>query len=132
MTETAIVKKIEENKIELACVSAEGCQACAGKSICKVQDRPFPAENPDSLELKPGDRVIYELPRAKTITASFMLLIFPLLMFILLFTLSNAIFPEIHEGWRVLIGAAGLILGFSGALLYGRLKPTLPRIISKE
>ncbi len=132
MTETAIVRKIEGRKIELACISAEGCRTCAGKSICRVKERPFPAENPGNLEIKPGDRVIYELPGSKTITASFMLLIFPLLMFITLFVFGSAVFPGISEGFKVLIGTAGLALGFLGTLLYGRLKPVLPKIISKE
>lgn len=131
MTETAVVRKIEGSKIILACTSVEGCQTCAGKSICKVQERPFPAENPASLDLKPGNLVIYELPRAKTIAVSFMLLIFPLILFIALYSLASRIVPGAGEGIKILSGFAGLALGFLGTLIYGRIKPTLPKIISK-
>lgn len=131
MKETGIVQKIENNIIFLNCVSAEGCSGCAAHSICKVEDRPFPAENRSGENLNPGDKVEYELPQAKTIKASFMLLIFPLILFIIFFIGAGVIFPALGEMSKILIAFIGLALGFGGALLYGKANKIYPSILRK-
>ena len=132
MTAKAIVQTINNDTVMLRCPTGEACGACAGHSICKVKEREFPALNPNGFELSPGDCVDYEIPQGKTIFASFLLLVLPLLLFIGFYLLTGLIFKGAGEGPKALSGGFGLVLGFVISFIYGKLRPSLPIISSKS
>ncbi|MBN1648912.1 MAG: SoxR reducing system RseC family protein [Spirochaetales bacterium] len=131
MTETAIVTKIEGSLVYLNCTSAEHCASCGAKGLCKSASRPFPATNNSGADLAAGDHVRYELPQGRTISLTFMIFLFPLLLFILCYAGGKKLYPDMSEGLRILISVAGLAAGFMSPLLYGKYHPVHPVIIEK-
>lgn len=134
MIEKAKVIKINNNIATLACPDSENCGSCSAHGICGgAKDRKFNALKPDRMELSDGDTVEILLPTGKTIGAAFMVMIFPLALFIIFFFLTGKIIENSTEGVKVLGGLIGLAAGFIVNLLLNKNpgKSTLPRIIKK-
>ena len=110
MTEKASVIKILENKIIVSCYSNSDCKNC---SACNASGkiREINVLNPKKIALSPGDEVIITLPASQTILSSFLVLIFPLLLFIFSYIISGKI-NGAEEGIRALFGIAGMFVGF--------------------
>jgi len=132
MRETATVLKINEEGVLLRFHEQEGCKNCSSL-FCKANDRTFTAANTDNIPLEPGDIVTVFLPPGKTVQSSFLLLIFPLILFFLLFLLSERIFGITHELLKVGLGLIGLAAGFFLTYFFSRKGKLskLPRIVEK-
>lgn len=134
MTERAKVLEVHGPQVELGFCDNEACKSCAG-SICKVEDKRYTAINETGVSLEEGDLVDVFIEPGKTLLASFMLLIFPLLLFFLCYLLGEVLLGISSEGGRVLLGLGGLALGFGINLYLGKARKgreTLPKIIRKR
>jgi len=120
MTEKARVIIIDNEKVYLACVDEESCSACAGKHFCNVNGKTFTALNSRNFNLHLGDDVEVFLPPGKTIFSGFMVMIFPLLLFIAGFLLTRSINPNASEGIQALGGFLGLAAGFFVGYVFGK------------
>lgn len=132
MREIGTIVKIKGDIVTLKFQQSEACESC-GSSFCNTKDRVFEAKNSKNLPLSEGETVAVYLPTGKTIGASFMLLIFPLLLFILLFLGAGNVFPESGEGLQALAGLAGLGIGFGISIFLRKFRKTsdMPEIIEK-
>ena len=134
MLEKATVIKINKDVVTLACGDSEGCQSCAAHGICGgVNDKTFEAWNKNGLEIEPGAQVEVNLPTGKTIGSAFMVMIFPLLLFIVFFYAVRLLFDGAGEGFQALGGVVGIAAGFGINFLLNRKpkKKNLPEIVSK-
>lgn len=126
MTERARVLEIADTTVTVESYQQENCESCSS-SFCTITTRKIRAQRPTDLRLKVGDNVEVYLPPSKAIGAGFLVLIFPLLLFLatyLAFGFLN------NEGAQVGAGLGGLALGFALVYLFGKARPQdLPKII---
>lgn len=111
MYERGIVTSVEGDIVTIKCGKPGQCKACSS-SFCNIKTREFRALNSSFLELKNGDEVEVYISPARTIAYSFMVLIFPLIMFIAGYYLANVFFGISSEGLRALAGLSGMAAGF--------------------
>lgn len=121
MKETTTVVAVHTDHVVLGCVSS-GCTACAGSSFCNIKGKTFTAIKPEAMDLKPGDTVDVYLHPGRTIASGFMVLIFPLLMFLAGILAVQYLISGSGEGLQAVGGFAGLLVGFGIGCLFGRLK----------
>jgi len=119
MIEKARVLKIDGDQVTLACLDIAGCKSCSG-SFCSTKQRRFTAENTKHLELEPNDQVEVFIHPGKAVLAGFMVLIFPLILFILGFEAAGRFLGMASEAARAGVGALALAVGFGGVFLYNR------------
>ena len=133
MTETAMVIDKLDDHIKLKIIKGEGCASCEGHS-CTLEGREFTARNTKGIHLDIGDTVRVYLPPGKAILASFMILIFPLILFLLFYFISGPLFNIQSEGVRALFGVAGMAGGFGFSLLLRKQKKEedMPEIVNKQ
>ncbi len=132
MYEAGIVTGIKNKTIYIKCGKPEQCKSCSS-SFCNVKDRKFKALNINKVNLEVDDAVEVYISPGKTILSSFIVLIFPLIMFILGYVLSGIIFNFKTDALKAAGGAAGLFLGFIISFIYNMFKKnhTLPVITRK-
>ncbi|TFG63775.1 MAG: hypothetical protein E4H36_04760 [Spirochaetales bacterium] len=131
MKEKGIVTEITDRRIKLAFVDQENCESC-GSKLCTVKDKVFFAANTGGVDLHLGDTVEVNIQTGGALSASFMVLMVPLILFILFFAGSGLLFHVKSDGIKALFGLAGLAIGFLVSLLSGKRKMTrLPEIIGK-
>jgi len=134
MTETAKILAINGDTAILGCgMESAACASCAGSPFCNIRERTYEAVIDTGVRVTEGDIVRVFLPPGRTILSGFMVLIFPLILFLLFFFLSGPILGMQGEGVRALCGIVGLILGFGISFLTGRInkRKNMPRIIEK-
>ena len=88
MYEAGRIIKINNKVATLKCGKPEECKSCSS-SFCNVKDRRFKALNSNNLDIQIDDTVEVYISPGKTIMSSFIVLIFPLLMFIAGYFLSG-------------------------------------------
>ena len=121
MYEAGRIIKINNKVATLKCGKPEECKSCSS-SFCNVKDRRFKALNSNNLDIQIDDTVEVYISPGKTIMSSFIVLIFPLLMFIAGYFLSGVIFNFQTDALKAAGGAAGLFLGFILSFLFNMLK----------
>ena len=133
MKEVGTVSRIEGESIYLECGDTAACQGCSAGAFCKTKGREIEALNSRNIPLHTGDKIEIYLPPGRTIFSGFIVLIFPLLMFILAFVVTGTALPESDEGSRALFGVIGLAAGFGISLLYNRIakKRNFPEVTKK-
>ena len=134
MTEKATITEINDEIATLSCGDASGCTSCAAHGVCGGgEERKFDAWNANKLDLQIGDKVEVLLPTGKTIGSAFMVMIFPLLLFFLLFYAAGKFLDNPGEGIQVLFGLAGIAAGFGFNFLLNRKprKNSMPEITKK-
>jgi positive regulator of sigma E activity len=104
----------------------EGCTACASTDGTRTME----AVNRSGSELKEGDLVEVRVATSVAVQASFLVLILPLAMFVLLYFLVQKAAPASPEGLRVAVGLGGLGAGFGLNLLIRGKHRELPEIVS--
>lgn len=126
MTERARVLEIADTTVTVEAYQLENCESCSS-SFCTITTRKIRAQRPEDLKLSVGDNVEVYLPPSKAIGAGFLVLIFPLLLFLaayLAFGFLN------NEGAQVGAGLGGLVLGFGLVYLFGKGRPQdLPKVV---
>lgn len=132
MYEAGRIIKINNKVATLKCGKPEECKSCSS-SFCNVKDRRFKALNSNNLDIQIDDTVEVYISPGKTIMSSFIVLIFPLLMFIAGYFLSGVIFNFQTDALKAAGGAAGLFIGFILSFLFNMLKKNqhLPVITKK-
>ena len=133
MTEKATIQKIDGDMITLGCTTG-ACGNCSAGSLCNIKERLIQAVNKDHLDLQVGDVATIYLPPGKTVFSAFMVMIFPLLMFVLAFQLGEKLLGLSGEAQKSLLGLAGLAAGFGISFLWGKIvgKKQYPEIIGIE
>jgi positive regulator of sigma E activity len=133
MTEKGRVVHIDDKTVTLKFLTHEGCDSC-GSSFCNVEERAFTAHNNNDIPIEIGDIVKVLLPTGKTIGASFMLLLLPLLLFILFYRIGEIVLDNPGEGLTILFATIGLGVGFGITFLirWVRRERDYPEIIGKE
>jgi sigma-E factor negative regulatory protein RseC len=132
MYEAGKIIKINHNIATVKCDKSEQCKSCSS-SFCNVKERKFKAINSNDIEIGVGDTVEVYISPGKTILSSFVVLIFPLLMFIAGYILSGKFFNFQTDALKAAGGALGLFLGFILSFLFNMLKKNqhLPAITKK-
>lgn len=111
MTNTAIVNRIEGDDFYLIHIKDYGKKEKTERAFWNVKTRDFKADNCNNLKLKKGDAVEYFIPEGKTVLASFTILIFPILVFIISFILLSKAGIE-SEKLKALISTLLMFLSF--------------------
>ncbi len=121
MTEITKVVSIDNQEVTLGCITTS-CKACSGNSFCNIQGKTFTAINTEDLPIRIGDTVDVFLPPGKTIFSGFMVLMFPLLMFLAGLLGVRALVDNASEGLQALGGFIGLSGGFLIGYIFGQVK----------
>lgn len=132
MKEIAKVVSVEGKIVQVRCSKTEACENCGGSGFCRVSDREFTALNSEGLVLKAGQEVELYLPPGRTVWTGFVVLVFPLILFLLSFLAGKYLLAIPGEGVNALLGLAGLAAGFGISLLLGRKnkEKSMPKIIT--
>ncbi len=104
------------------------------RSFWGVKEKPFPASNAHVLNVQEGDMVEILVNPAGAMKAAFMMFIFPLLCFLLVYTVAAKVIQE--EVLLYLMGTIGLAGGFLVNALIRKFRgpgemPSIERILSK-
>jgi sigma-E factor negative regulatory protein RseC len=132
MYEQGTVTAVKGEIITIKCGKPEQCKSCSS-SFCNVKTKNFRAFNRESLDLKEGDEVEVYVSPGKTIAYSFIVLIFPLLMFVAGYFISGTVFGVNSDPIKALFGLAGLAAGFILSFLFNSIRKNhnLPVITGK-
>lgn len=132
MNNTAIVNRLENNDVFLIHIKDYGKKEKTERDFWKIKDQEFKSLNPESFNLESGDAVEYFIPEGKTILASFLVLILPLIVFLLSFGILSSIGVQ-SEKLIALISIVLMVLSFSFNKVLKKmgLKETLPIITNK-
>ncbi len=132
MYETAKVTEINNNIVTVHCEKSEHCKSCSS-SFCNVKTRHFKTLNSKNLDLEKGDLVEIYISPGKTIFSSFIVLIFPLILFIAGYYFSGKLFNFQSDALRAAGGALGLFAGFILSFIFNMIKKnqSLPVITGK-
>ncbi len=133
MIEQGKIINIKDETVTLSCSALSGgCKSCKANSFCSVNGHTFDALNRGKLNLKSGDLVEIYLPTGRTLFSGFMVLIFPLLLFLVFFLIGSTIFKQ-SEGINTLLGVAGLAAGFAITAVYNKVsrKKNTPRVTKR-
>lgn len=131
MTETATVNNIDGRTITVGCGGNESCKSCSS-SLCNTPDqRVFEVTNTKGLDISVGDTVDVYLAPGKTVAAGFLVLIVPLILFIIGYSVGGRLLPAMSEGVHALFGLVGFAAGFGLSFLYSKKKRTssLPEVL---
>ncbi|HZJ88212.1 MAG TPA: SoxR reducing system RseC family protein [Sphaerochaeta sp.] len=125
VTVTAV---LDEEFITVSC-SSGACSGCKGSGFCNTKSRTFTAWNKDHLPLIVGDTVSLYLPTARTIGATLITLIIPLLFFPLCYYLAS--FFGLGEGLSFLVALGGIGIGFGLVRIFfrSREKKYMPLVV---
>ncbi len=133
MIEQGKIVTIQDETVTLSCSALSGgCKSCKANSFCSVNGHTFDAINRGKLNLKSGDLVEIYLPTGRTLFSGFMVLIFPLILFIIFF-LTGSVLLKLGDGPSTAFGIGGLAAGFAITAVYNkvsRIKNT-PRITKR-
>ncbi len=133
MIEQGKIINIKDETVTLSCSALSGgCKNCKANSFCSVNGHTFDALNREKLNLKSGDLVEIYLPTGRTLFSGFMVLIFPLLLFLVFFLIGSAVLKQ-SEGFNTLFGVAGLAAGFAITAAYNKIskKKNTPRVTKR-
>ena len=130
MTETAIVSEINGKIVTIGCSRKGACKSCSS-SFCASDQHMFEASNSRDLDIQIGDTVDVYLAPGKTVAAGFLVLIVPLILFIVGYSVGGRLFASSSEAIQALFGLAGFGTGFGLSFLYSRKKKatSMPEIM---
>lgn len=132
MINKAIVNRVEDNDIYLMHVRDYGRKEKTERNFWNIKTRDFKAVNPENILLSPGDIVEFFIPEGKTILASFIVLILPVIVFILSFLITSLLGLS-SDKLKALISIVLMISSFYIFKLLKKAgyKESLPVIIKK-
>ena len=111
MTEKAKILKVENDIAIVECHPSSDCEGC-GRCGRQPKQIKVEATNSKGLALHEGDMVQIFMSPSRAIAAAFIVLIVPLLMFVLFFSLSGQLLDISEELPRVGLGLVGVAAGF--------------------
>lgn len=135
MTKEVKILEVGDSRITAGC-DRNACEGCKSSTFCRGKNSEFEVLNPHGLRLEKGDEVQIAMPAGRTVFASAMSLIFPLLCFFTGMLLAYSSFPQ-NEILQLLSAIAGLAAGFGISALYfhftkGRYTPTVEKKLGEE
>jgi sigma-E factor negative regulatory protein RseC len=137
MYEHAVVTALKDTHHVAVSCGTQACTACKGNMFCQTKGRIFSARLASGLQVSVGDTVELYLPPAKTVTASLITLLVPLLLFPVGYYLPLVFADAVTEPLRIVAGFAGIAVGFLGAGLFSkvygeRFMPSVTRIVPPD
>jgi len=137
MIEKGKILNIKDKTVTLSCADLSGgCKSCKASSFCSVANHTFNAVNRKNIDLKSGDLVEIHLPTGRTIFSGFMVLIFPLILFIIFYLAGSHLF-SLGEGISTFLGISGLAVGFGITAFYNKINklqntPNITKLLDRE
>ncbi len=113
--DTAIVKKIENDKVTVEIQRTGACDKCAISGICGAGDKNIQVQIRTDSNLQVGDLVKIHISAGTKIFSSFILFIFPILVMIFFYIFVKYIF-QFSEDFSIIFSIFGLL--FSGIFIY--------------
>lgn len=137
MYEHASVVAIKNNNIITVSCKTDTCANCKAGSFCATKGKTFNAHNGIDKNLSIGDTVEVYLPPGKTVTAGFIALLVPILLFPVGYYLPSLFSGTVGEGIRIISGIAGIGVGFFIGRIFSKAKsgeytPEVTRIIEED
>ncbi len=137
MVEKGIVESIEEGWISVQCSENPYCASCNACESGKDSVKRLKVKNPDNISIEKGDIVEVYLSPGKSILASFMVFIMPIILFFIFYFLAGSVIKGASEKVQVLSGLLGIALGFIINMIYGKIRkdsdlPEITRVLSKD
>ena len=127
------VTVLENNKegIKVGC-DAQACSGCKSEMFCRNRDTTFIVENPSSLPLKKGDKVIIDIPEGRATLSVVISLLLPLLLFLPGYFGGKALLRS--EIKMALMGFLFMAIGFGIASIVFKVKKKYfsPVVVEKE
>ena len=111
----AIVRKIEENIVQVEIERTGSCEGCAVSGICNSNDKTIIHKIKTDLKLKIGDRVQVNIAPSLRVFSSFVVFIIPILTMLSFYLISKYLFT-FNEDLSIVISMFGLLL--SGLFIY--------------
>ena len=116
MISTGLILNVENDKALVRFVRQSACGGnCASCGGCGA--KPIDVWIDNTLSLNPGDKVEIETESKKILFSAFITYIFPLLIFISLYSIVNFYFDK---GLGIFSGVAGFLVSFFFVSLYGK------------
>ncbi|HCX73329.1 MAG TPA: hypothetical protein DHM37_06395 [Candidatus Cloacimonas sp.] len=115
ITDVAVVKQVNGDKIVLEIEQTDSCNSCAMHGICQAGDKRIVYKIKTDLKLQTGDRVKIFLEPGLRVLSSFLIFIFPILIMVLFYLGSKLIFSA-SENIAILFSILSLL--FSGFAIY--------------
>ena len=137
MYEHASVISIQsDGKITVTCQTAT-CESCHAGGFCAAKGKSFTARNESDTPLAVGDTVELYLPPGKTVLASFVALLVPVLLFPVGYYLPSLFRTDVPELTRVLFGIGGIACRFLFSRFFSGKKaseftPRITRVITHD
>lgn len=133
MLTTAFVEAVEDNRVKLKMPQSSGC---GGSELFAPPPHEFYIRRPENWDLKPGMAVRLHLPTGLSMGSSFLIFIFPLLVFLGIFLLFNFFFPNFSSMGQVLFSLLGGAFSMGGMLWIlkksSRFQPSIVAIVEGE
>lgn len=132
MNNIAKIKEITNNRIYLCHLKDFDFKENTERKFWNTRDVVFEGTNPKNLLLSKGDTVEFFIPPIRTIGASFLMLIFPILVLIFTYSILS-LFKGIPDPVKAMASLATLFLSFFSTKLLKKLgiKETMPVITKK-
>ena len=125
MTERARIIEIRGTTAKVECFDTDSCDSCSS-AFCSTTARTYRAAIDPDVPASIGDQVEVHVPPSRAIGAGFLVLFFPLLVFVAAYLAFG--FLD-NEAAQVGAGLGGLVLGFGLVYLFGKNRQhDLPRI----
>lgn len=136
MYEHASVVSIRNRETITVSCETDTCANCQAGSFCATKGKTFVAHNGTDKDLSVGDTVEIYLPPGKTITAGFIALLVPILLFPIGYYLPSLFDTSAAEGIRIVGGIIGIAIGFLISRAFSKAKskeytPEVTRIIDE-
>lgn len=137
MYEHASVVSIRDKGLITVSCETDTCANCKAGSFCASKGKTFVAHNGTDKHLSVGDMVEIYLPPGKTVTAGFIALLVPILLFPVGYYLPSLFSANPGEGIRIVGGIAGIAVGFFISRVFSKLKskeftPEITRVIEED
>ena len=137
MYEHASVISIRNKDIITVSCETDTCANCKAGSFCATKGKTFNAHNGTGENLSVGDKVEIYLPPGKTITAGFIALLVPILLFPVGYYLPTLIAQSAGEGLKIISGLIGIAVGFLISRSFSKAKskeytPEITRVVHED
>ncbi|MFQ3546708.1 MAG: SoxR reducing system RseC family protein [Termitinemataceae bacterium] len=111
MKEIARIKMITNDGVLVQGHEIAGCVGCTNEA-CKANGNQFMVRNDFHFTLSPGQLVEIENHPSNTLAEAMYIFLPPVVLFILAYLASAAIWPSLNDDVRVAAGIGGLFIGF--------------------
>lgn len=111
----AIVRKIEENIVQVEIERTGSCEGCAVSGICNSNNKIILHKIKTDLKLKIGDKVQVNIAPSLRIFSSFVVFIIPIITMLSFYLISKYLF-KLSEDLSIVFSLLGLLL--SGLFIY--------------